>query len=178
MIDDFLTKTSPTADLLGWKWYLIRTADQPHSREAAIAPVAPFSTGFLSASAATIGQHIRERYAKAKADNDPMKDFWPAICAVLDERSARDNTILIVQHHNPHPGETPSSVPQELRPENWQTMRVTFERARSALFQVSQVPWAFFDELGRSSYKIEDNVWDIEDMTECLYVDKNSTTQS
>lgn len=118
----------------------------------------------------TLGQHVKERYAKAKEAGDGMRDFWATTFAVIDERAARDNTVLLVQYHYWYPEEALDWLPEESRLEGWKTMRVTFERAISAFLQVSEMPWNFFDEPGKSCIKIEDDVWDVEDMRDFLRV--------
>ncbi|KIX10678.1 uncharacterized protein Z518_01762 [Rhinocladiella mackenziei CBS 650.93] len=164
VIDDFLKTASDKPGVYHVKWILIRTPDQPTSREPTTPPVAPFKTGFMSASVATLGNHIAVRCYEAELAGDKMPDFQKSSFGVLDERSARDRTLLFVQRHSWLPQEALSLSPldaAEAELDAWQTMRVKFEKALYACAMVPERPWCFFDEIGRDLCKVEDDVWDL-----------------
>jgi len=116
----------------------------------------------MAASIATLGHHAQERIYKAKLAGHGMRAFFGETFGVLDERSARDRTMVLAQRHTWFPDEALDCLPEEARLDGWQTMRVKFEQVVLAVSQVCEHPWGFFDEPGRSSYKVEDGVWDIE----------------
>lgn len=155
----------------------MRTPDQNCPQEPTTAPVAPLKTGFLSASVETLGEHVQKLYSEAEAASRNMKGFWPDMFGIIDERSARDNTMILARYHRWIPDEMVNSMPPLPHLEGWKTMRLTFEMAISAFYQVSQVPWGFFDEPGKSLYKIEDGVWDVEDMRDFLRIKDDSASQ-
>lgn len=107
----------------------MRTAEQP-LEDPTEPPVANFKTSFEGSTIEELGSYFRARYV---VEFPKAPATWNAYSfGVLDERSVRDKTLLMVAWWEAEPiDESPDDedVQEAWMPTGWKTLRVRFEDA-------------------------------------------------
>ncbi|KAH6663429.1 hypothetical protein B0J14DRAFT_609449 [Halenospora varia] len=121
-----------------FRWSLLRTRSQA-IEDPTEGPVAEFETGFAGASVEELGQYYRERYEIEFPEHPCTWDEYSF--AILDERSVKDKTMLmVVWYEAPDFDELPEDD-EELRqawmPTGWKTLRLRFIDAPSVAQSIS-----------------------------------------
>ncbi|KAF2236805.1 hypothetical protein EV356DRAFT_497718 [Viridothelium virens] len=121
VIDRLITKSQSHSPSFNC-WTLIRGPSQAVKDEETPVPVESFSTGFKGASIDSLAGFVTSRIP------EPVGLLTPYTFAVLDERSERDDTVLLVHQVTSYPDKDPEDTnpdPSTAKKE-WKQWRVTF----------------------------------------------------
>jgi hypothetical protein len=77
----------------GFSWSLVKTREQKAIEQTTTTPIQQFETGFLGASNDALGDYFNSRLPDIRGRKEY---FNQDSFVVIDERSARDDTVLVV----------------------------------------------------------------------------------
>ncbi|KAI9804659.1 MAG: hypothetical protein M1833_006734 [Piccolia ochrophora] len=132
-------------------WSLVRNPNQHELETPTHVPVSNFQTGFEGASIDALGTWMTDRCSRMPEGWNPIED---RTFGVLDQRSARDETMLVVRWFTTWPQECIERCDPdpERKIEGWKTLRVKFGEASHAAIQLDEDPSLLFEEMSGVEY--------------------------
>jgi len=154
--------TNPIIDCGDFRWSLVRTRDQATLDDPTTAPVSDFSTDFVNASIDDIGTYLKKRYRR-EFPNIPA-DWSSESFAILDERSVKDKTLLIVRWWQVDQSLEELQEMQDewlierYKPTGWHALRVGFKDAPQVGSSIEFSPGVFLVDMQGPENFTEDGV--------------------